>query len=155
MIYFTYVGKVKGQARPRFKRNGAAYKTKAAREYEEAIRESWENCTGGESYGSAPVVVVINVYRALPKSRPKRVTTEPDIYKPDADNIAKAVLDALQDQRDAAGRVRMGAFFDDAQVVGLHVTKHPRERVSDNKDRMIIAIYTLGEWEKWQLKRKW
>lgn len=58
----------------------------------------------------------------MPKNRPKKVLRERDTYKPDADNIAKAVLDAMNGL----------AFVDDSQVVSLSVTKHDRtHRESD------------------------
>lgn len=65
-----------------------------------------------------PVIVTVDVYRPLPESRPRRVRSEPDTFKPDADNVAKLVMDALNGL----------AWVDDAQVVDLHVRKHPRAR---------------------------
>lgn len=64
------------------------------------------------------VTVAIVATRPLPKSRPKYVVYEPDTYKPDADNIAKLVLDGLN------GR----AWEDDAQVTDLTVSKTGRTR---------------------------
>lgn len=122
---FKYYGLVKGQARPRFAR-GRAYKDKRAAQYEFAIANAYkEQCPGVFFHG--PVSVEIMTYRALPKSRPKRVTSEPDTLKPDADNVAKAVLDALNGV----------AWADDAQVVRLHVIKQPRERC---REGMTIRI---------------
>ena len=54
--------------------------------------------------------------------------SEPDTFKPDADNEAKLVMDALN------GLV----WADDAQVVDLHVVKHPRVR--GQSARMDISI---------------
>ena len=67
-------------------------------------------------------------FRPLPESRPKRVRSEPDTYKPDGDNEGKLVMDALN------GLV----WADDAQVVDLHVVKHPRVR--GQAERMDISI---------------
>ncbi len=67
-------------------------------------------------------------YRPLPESRPKSVSSEPDTYKPDSDNEGKLVMDALN------GLV----WADDAQVVDLHVVKHPRVR--GQAERMDISI---------------
>ena len=131
-MVFTFHGTVKGKARPRFRSNGHAYTSPGARDYENAIRAAWQYYTGGKSFGGAPVRVVIDVMRQLPKSRPRRVITEPDIYKPDADNIAKAVLDAIQGEG--------GAFDDDSQVVELRVTKHDRARNNCGQDVMCITI---------------
>lgn len=75
-----------------------------------------------------PVILDVDAYRPLPESRPKRVRSEPDTYRPDADNESKLVMDALN------GLV----WADDAQVVDLHVVKHPRVR--GQAERMDISI---------------
>lgn len=75
-----------------------------------------------------PVILTVDAYRPLPESRPRRVSSEPDTYKPDADNESKLVMDALN------GLV----WADDAQVVDLHVRKHPRAR--GQAERMDITI---------------
>lgn len=75
-----------------------------------------------------PVILDVDAYRPLPESRPKRVYSEPDTYKPDGDNEGKLVMDALN------GLV----WADDAQVVDLHVVKHPRVR--GQAERMDISI---------------
>lgn len=131
---FAFHGTVKGKARPRFCRNGHAYSSPGTYEYEKAIWKAWRDWTGGKSFGSAPVRVVIDVIRQLPSSRPKRIKYEPDTFKPDADNIAKAVLDALQ------GKCGMGAFEDDSQVVELRIIKHDRRRNDGGQDVMYITI---------------
>ncbi|MEG1247059.1 RusA family crossover junction endodeoxyribonuclease, partial [Gordonibacter sp.] len=75
-----------------------------------------------------PVSVTIDVFRALPNSRPKRVAYEPDTVSPDADNIAKAVLDGLNGI----------AYEDDRQVVELHVRKHNRMRRAGDSVRFSV-----------------
>ena len=65
--------------------------------------------------------------RQLPKSTPKRVLSEPDTHKPDADNIAKIVLDALNGV----------AWLDDAQVTSLTVVKLDRTR---DPERLSVRI---------------
>lgn len=75
-----------------------------------------------------PVILNVDAYRPLPESRPKRVYSEPDTYRPDADNESKLVMDALN------GLV----WADDAQVVDLHVVKH--HRVRGQAERMDISI---------------
>lgn len=112
---FTVVGAVRGKPRPRFSR-GHAYTPTAYAQYERHIADEYMR-QGGQML-SGPILVLIEVYRKLPKQRPKRVTFEPDTFKPDADNIAKAVLDALNGV----------AYADDSQVVELTVRKNPRER---------------------------
>ena len=67
-----------------------------------------------------PVILDVDAYRPLPESRPKRVYSEPDTYRPDADNESKLVMDALN------GLV----WVDDAQVVDLHVGQAERMDIS-------------------------
>lgn len=75
-----------------------------------------------------PVIATIDVYRPLPDSRQRCVRSEPDTFKPDAVSEAKLVIDALTGV----------AWADDAQVVDLHVRKHPRVR--GQAERMDVTI---------------
>lgn len=113
-VSFEVWGKVRGKGRPRFTRGGHAYTPKATRDYEVAIREAYMNAPRKprEPF-SGPIAVSILTYRQLPKSTPKSVFSEPDTHKPDIDNVAKVVLDALNGI----------AWEDDAQVVSLTVSK--------------------------------
>lgn len=118
-VSFDVWGKVSGKGRPRFTRSGRPYTPKATRDYERAIRDAFENAPGRprEPF-SGPISVCIMTYRQLPKSTPKSVIREPDTHKPDADNVAKVVLDALNGV----------AWLDDAQVTSLTVVKLDRKR---------------------------
>lgn len=120
---FSVYGKVVGSARPRVTRYGT-YIPKAARDYRSLIRRAFTDQCGGRSapIQTGPVEVRITVRRALPKSTPKRVESEPDTKKPDADNIAKNVLDALNGV----------AWKDDSQIVSLAVVKLPRTRCKEH-----------------------
>lgn len=125
---FAFAGTVRGKGRPRFTRQGHAFTDKATREYERAIREAYENAPDSppEPF-SGPIDVTIVTSRQLPKSTPKRVLSEPDTHKPDADNIAKIVLDALNGV----------AWLDDAQVTSLTVVKLDRTR---DPERLSVRI---------------
>ena len=57
--------------------------------------------------------------------------------KPDADNIAKAVLDSLN----------AVAYPDDKQICDLHITKYYAEQ-----EYMIVRIFTIEEEFKWKLE---
>ncbi len=125
---FTCVGKVRGQGRPRFAR-GHAYQTKADTTYKSKIAEQY--CKqGGLFFGAMPLSVTIDVQRALPKSLWDKARALFDTGKPDCDNIAKAVLDALNGV----------AFDDDSQVVTLVVRKYPRVRISSDDDYVRVTI---------------
>lgn len=118
---FSVYGKVIGSARPRVTRRGT-YIPKATRDYRDSIERAFlASCGGRFSPIEGPVSLEITVQRALPKSRPKKVDSEPDTFKPDADNIAKNVMDALNGV----------AWVDDSQIVALSVRKLPRARVEE------------------------
>lgn len=135
-VSFDVLGKVRGKGRPRFTRGGHAYTPKATRDYERSIREAFENATvrPPEPF-SGPIAVCIMTYRQLPKSTPKSVFSEPDTHKPDIDNVAKIVLDALNGV----------AWEDDAQVVSLKVSKLNRTRSHERMSVSITECTCLGE----------
>ena len=72
--------------------------------------------------GEGPVTLSNAAHFLLPQSASKKRQAEMMLMrptkKPDIDNVAKAVLDGLLSI----------AYGDDAQVVGLHVTKHWTDR---------------------------
>ena len=133
------VGFVAGKLRPRFdgrhrrvytptattEAEGIIHKACSAVVYDEAVGMKRECPVYGEG---VPVAVRIDAYGALPESGPKRVRSEPFTVKPDADNVAKLVLDALN-----------GLMWkDDGQVVELTVVKWPRSRL--HGDRMVVNV---------------
>ena len=136
-IEFTYCGKVRGQGRPRFMRSGHVHPSDEDIAYRRDLRAAYLEQVGTDGFGKEPVEVHISIRRPLPKSRPKRVESEPDTCKPDADNIAKAVLDALSGL----------AYDDDRQVVVLSVIKYSRARYSSDTDRMHVVITSAIEEE--------
>lgn len=116
MTKFEYYGPVMGQARPRFTRNGRTYDPPEMKRYKADIRRAYVEQVGRLYEG--PVSVSIHAYRPLAKRTPKKVTRQAWTSKPDADNIGKAVLDALTGV----------AWKDDAQVVQVTICKHDRTR---------------------------
>lgn len=84
-----------------------------------------------------PVRVEVLVFAPLPKTRPKRVAREPYTVKPDADNVAKQVLDALNGL----------AYADDAAVTELVVRKMPRSRGMEFETQVYVGPcgYAPGE----------
>lgn len=131
-ISFTYHGTIRGQGRPRFSHKlKRAYEAKADREAKKAIRKQYEDQTGNTKL-SGEISMVIEVYRALPRSRPKKIVSEPDVYKPDADNIQKLIQDALNGI----------AYEDDRFITDIHTIKHPRKRRGEH------AVITIREIER-------
>lgn len=135
-VSFDVFGRVRGKGRPRFTRSGRPYTPKDTRDYERDIRDAFENAPGRppEPF-SGPIAVCIMTYRQLPKSTPKSVISEPDTHKPDIDNVAKIVLDALNGV----------AWEDDAQVVRLTVSKLNRTRSPEMLSVSITELNRLGE----------
>lgn len=110
---------VKGKGRVRFVRgSGMTYTPTETTNAMAEIQAAFLATKAPKAPRGTEVFVDIHVFRHLPSSRPKRVESEPDLVKPDVDNIAKLVLDALNGV----------AWVDDTQVTELHVAKHDRKR---------------------------
>ena len=108
---------VRGKGRVRFVRQtGRTYTPDKTAEGMALIRAAWGDRPMAPK--GVEVRVSITTFRPLPASRPKRVDSEHDTTKPDVDNIAKLVLDALNGV----------AWVDDTQVTDLQVIKEDRER---------------------------
>lgn len=120
-IEFTVDGEPVGKGRPRFTRNGHAYTPEKTADYEQLVKLSFRN-----KYPDfkpilkvIPLSVVICAEFPIPASfcknarlEAKRGTKKPT-KKPDADNIAKSICDALNGL----------AYHDDSQIVELTVHK--------------------------------
>ena len=120
-LYFEVIGKPQGKARPRMTKSGHVYTPKGTTQYERQVRAAYQAAAGDRTgfFNDEPVYVVINMFYDIPKSTPKKKL--PQILrsellptkKPDTDNVAKIICDALNGI----------AYKDDAQVVELHVHK--------------------------------
>lgn len=120
---------VMGKGRVRFvKQTGRTYTPDRTAQAMYDIRAAYLAAGGTLAPKDAEVAVHITTVRPLPKSRPKRIESEPDIYKPDVDNIAKLVLDALNGC----------AWHDDTQVTELVVGKC--ERVREVTEQTVVWI---------------
>ena len=94
--------------------NGRVYTPTNARQAEWEIAQAWERRYPGQAPLMGAVELEVVVFIVQPASIPKfrRQTARP-VTRPDADNYAKTVLDALNSV----------AYRDDAQVVRLVVEK--------------------------------
>ena len=116
------LGDPKGKQRPRFSRAGKFVRTYTPKEtvnYENLVKLSYQDQVGdGKLFRGAVKAEICGVF-PIPKSvskkrREKMISGEiPYIKKIDSDNLAKSILDALNNI----------AFDDDAQVNDLHVMK--------------------------------
>mgnify|MGYP002514995471 CR=1 FL=1 len=118
-IGFTVPGKPRGKGRPRFSGSGRAYTDRDTVAYEDKVvacyRERYRTCL----FEEGAVHIAITAYYPIPKSATKKMRLAMEsnqvlpCKKPDVDNVAKIVLDALNGI----------AFHDDAQVCRLTVEK--------------------------------
>ena len=125
---------VKGKARPRFS-NGRAYTPKgtkdAERQIESAYRRACLDAFGALQTASEGVPVIIDICttrNVLSGFRRRDGASHADLQKPDADNIAKLVLDALNGV----------AYEDDSQVDSLMVVKGTRVRGNRPETRVHV-----------------
>lgn len=116
---FNIPGKVQAKQRPRF--NGKfAYTPKETIAYENWVRTCYLEKYRGQPILENPLKVKIIAYYEIPKStsKKKRLEMKDDkvfpTVKPDTDNIAKSILDSLNNI----------AYIDDKQVVKLEVEKY-------------------------------
>lgn len=120
---FTIPGEPQGKARPRVVRNGnftRAYTPEKTASYENLVRLEYQRQCGSRFYDKEiPLAVTITAHFAPPASASKRKLAAMldkllfPMKKPDLDNVAKIVCDALNGI----------AYHDDAQIVALHVRK--------------------------------
>lgn len=109
-------GKIKGKARPRVF-NGHAMTPADTVNYENWVKLCYQQQDGRHLEGSirARIIAYYKVPKSYPKKRVQAIRNgeEHPCKKPDADNIAKIILDSLNKI----------AFDDDSQVVELTVLK--------------------------------
>lgn len=111
---FTVYGEPRGKGRPRFAR-GRTYTDSNTVEYEREVAKAWES-VATIKFSKTPTEVTIKAFFSVPSSLSKKrkaaLYGTPCLKKPDADNVAKIILDGLKD-----------AMEDDAQVTILNVEK--------------------------------
>lgn len=131
---FTVDGAPQGKARPRVTRHGT-YTPEKTKEYEKAVQWSYMMQCQGAMFPDVSLMVVIDAYYPIPKSATKKKhermqdgLIRPKV-KPDLDNVAKAICDALNGE----------AWKDDAQIANLYVRKW-----YSNKPRVEVQIMTVS-----------
>lgn len=139
IVNFSVLGKIKGKERPRFnaytRRTYTPLKTK---NYEEQIKNGYIISVGNKMLfkPKEPVGIEIIACFKIPKSARKKdvrlmldKTIKPT-KKPDVDNIAKVVCDALNKL----------AYQDDAQIAEINVKK-----IYSTQEKLDIALYPLEQ----------
>lgn len=135
-LSFVVEGKAEGKDRPRFA-NGHVFTTEKTREFEAKVRRAAAEAMKWHDLEPAtePVTVTIICHYLPPKSATKKFLNEIDQgfvmhdKKPDADNIIKAVCDAMN------GVV----FDDDKRVASVHCTKW----YSTDRDCFFVRVHTM------------
>jgi len=119
MIKFTIPGEPKAKARPRVTKSGHAYTPDKTIEFENWVKLCYqESCS--EVFHDGEISASIVCYFRIPESKPKKKQLDMEsgiirpTKKPDLDNIAKSVLDALNGL----------AYRDDSQIVDLEISKY-------------------------------
>ena len=122
MFNFTVFGKVKAKQSVKIGRNGIKYTPADVKEYARTVKNSFLQAYPfwkAEWFESKHIMMCISVYAAIPQSFTKKKFNEAvagalrPAVKPDCDNIAKNICDALN-----------GVVYpDDKQIVHLLVTK--------------------------------
>ena len=106
------------KGRPRFTRTGHAYTPAKTAKYEKEIAEYYKGREGTLFENAITVKIIFAM--PIPKSASKKIRQKMSIgeykytKKPDVDNLAKAVLDALNGV----------AYTDDSLITHLTVGKH-------------------------------
>lgn len=120
-VNFIVPGKPQGKERPRTVRQGGfvrTYTPKRTADYEEKVRQSYHNYNGNIKLENAIEANIEGIF-PVPKSTSKKIKAQMlngDIEytkKIDCDNLAKVILDALNNV----------AYNDDSQVCRLFVEK--------------------------------
>lgn len=139
-IKFEINTKAKGKARPRFRRIGKyvnTYTPKTTVEYENLVKEAFKKKAGRTIIlldSDIEVSVKIIAYFSPPKSISKKLRLNlienriGYLKKPDGDNIAKAICDALNGI----------AYKDDNQITKLEVQK-----LYGEEDKVLVEIEYL------------
>jgi len=120
---FTVPGDPRGKGRPRFRKVGkyvSTYTDKKTADYEERVKAEYRRqCRGMRFEPDTELKMSIKAFYAIPKSATKGMKSAMEFhYKrptktPDADNIAKAIADALNKL----------CYHDDSQIVDCHISK--------------------------------
>lgn len=121
---------VQGKARPRFAK-GHAYTPESTVYYEDSIKNAFYECAGDIEPVPKdwPVLIAITVHKKIIK-KSKSIVAQYDYTKPDLDNVAKLVMDALNG----------AAYTDDKQVIGLTIKRDMRKRRQTDMTSVTVCV---------------
>lgn len=143
VVTFTIDGPPHGKGRPRFRRFGnfvSTYTDAKTKSYETLVKEAAVKAMGNNPPIDGPVRLDCIVRLPVPKSYPKKRSeaclngSEWPTKKPDWDNVAKSVADAMNDI----------VFVDDTQIVIARIVKvYAAEAGVDVKVTEVLDGYSL------------
>lgn len=122
VVNFTVDGQPHGKGRPRFRSFGKfvqTYTDSKTRTYESLVKDAAKQAMGSSDPIEGPVRLDLVIRLPVPKSYPKKRSdaclngSEWPTKKPDWDNVAKSVADAMKDI----------VFLDDTQIVIAKIVK--------------------------------
>jgi Holliday junction resolvase RusA-like endonuclease len=142
LLSYIPVKGAQSKLRPRVTMHGT-YTPKKVVQAENELRMLWQHHRGNQSDYTGELRVLVEVTRELPKSAAAKRLGEPDVSRPDADNYAKLVLDALNGL----------AWHDDSQITELVARKLPRTKHGSG-DRIDIKVYYIDEKGKEESSQK-
>lgn len=137
-VTFVVPGQPVAKGRPKFARQGGfvrAYTPEKTVAYETLVKLSAADAMQGAAPWSGPLSIELRLFVAIPKSTTKRdlaaiaAGTFLPTKKPDADNVLKAITDALN------GVV----YVDDAQIVDVVI----RKRYSDTPRAEVMVRHAV------------
>jgi Holliday junction resolvase RusA-like endonuclease len=121
-VMFSVDGIPHGKGRPRFRRTGnfvSTYTDAKTKTYESLVKEAAKKAMGSSEPLETPISFYCYIRLPIPKSYSKKRIeaclsgSEPPTKKPDWDNVAKSVADAMN------GVI----YLDDSQIVQATITK--------------------------------
>ena len=138
---FTVPGPVVGKQRPKFSTRGKyaiAYTPKETANYESLVRLSYMQAYSDRKPFEKDVQLAmkIMVYCKIPKATSKKKIAEMlghivrPTKKPDLDNVAKGIWDALNSV----------AYYDDSQIVSLTVRKY-----YSDEPKACVTLYAISD----------
>lgn len=134
MIYtFIVPGAARGKTRPRFNRAGHAFKHPADAFTEGVIREAFAAAYPGAQPLVGPLALEISAYYEIPASWPKakRQSARWVTVKPDFDNLAKMISDALN-----------GAAYKDDSAIAWSLIR----KCYGDAAQTLVSIWELEPW---------
>jgi len=140
VIDFSIPGVPQGKGRPRFRTIGGhvqTYTPETTRQYEARVKQAYISAVGGKitiPVGVAAqieIIAIMPVPKSLPKYKKALLYGTPHMNKPDADNIAKAIIDGVNGT----------AVNDDCQFCRVAITK--RYATAEEQPHADVSIRQL------------